>query len=122
MIIRAVQDDYIELRISLTDSQSGEMVALNSGDKLEFVSNVRTTEYEEDTDGKNGKTQIRIQSDTTDLDGKIMIKLNFADYHVIPGVYRWEINAVRADGTKTCLLARENNELIIREREAVFDD
>ena len=62
MIIQAVQDDYIELRISLTDSQSGDMVALNSGEKLEFVSNVRTTEYEEDTDGKKGKTQIGIQS------------------------------------------------------------
>lgn len=117
MIIKAVQDDYLELRIKLTDSDSGERVQLNSGDMIEFKCSVRTSEYDEDADGKIGKSQIRIQGDTIDIEGNIVLKLNLEDFHIIAGIYRFELNLVRADRTKTCLLPLKSNELIISEKE-----
>lgn len=122
MIIKIVQDDYIELRIRL--SEDGERVSLSDGQMLEFRAAVRTNEYPADDDGVKGRTVISVKSipDYEDEEGKYPIKINTADYHVVPGVYSWELNLVRPDGTKTCLLPKDNNELIIRQKEADADD
>ena len=117
MIIKAVQDDYLELRIRLTDSDSGEEISLNLGDMIEFKCSVRTSAYAEDDDEQIGKSLIRLYGTQRDIDGNIFLKLNLEDFHVIPGIYRFELNLVRADGTKTCLLPLKSNELIISEKE-----
>ena len=119
VIIKIVQDDYIELRIKITDD--GEPIMPADGEKIEFKSNVSTNRYAEDADGASGKTQICEQSDTVDAENRIVIKLNTAKFHIVPGRYHWELNLVKEDGTKTCLLPRDNNELIVMKREADVD-
>lgn len=120
VIIKIVQDDYIELRIKITDD--GKQIKPADGEKIEFKSNVNTRSYAEDTDGGNGKTQICEQSDTVDAENRIAIKLDTAKFHIVPGKYHWELNLVKEDGTKTCLLPRDNNELIVLKREADIND
>ena len=116
MIIKIVQDDYIELAIELTD-ENDEKVSVNPGDWLEFVSTVRTRKYDADSDGMKGKTQIKVNSVTVNADGDYIMRINTADYHIVPGSYSFELNLMREDGTKTCLLEKENNELIVGRRE-----
>ncbi len=120
VIIKIVQDDYIELRIKITDD--GKQIKPADGEKIEFKSNVNTKSYVEDADGINGKTQICEQSDSVDAENRIVIKLNTAKFHIVPGKYHWELNLIKEDGTKTCLLPRDNNELIVLKREADIND
>lgn len=120
MIIKTVQDDYIELTVELTD-ENDEKVGVNQGDWLEFVSTVRTRKYDSDSDGKKGKTQIKIKAAVTNNDGEYLIHFNTADYHIIPGSYGFELNLMRADGKKTCLLEKENNQLIVGRRDTADD-
>ena len=121
MIIKIVEDDYIELRIKLSDD--GEEVGLPDGNWIEFKSMVRTREYSDDTDGAKGKTLISVKAPTIpDGEGKYVIPISTADYHIVPGVYEWELNLVKSDGKKTCLLPKDNNELIIREKVVDADD
>lgn len=120
MIIKIVQDDYIELAIELTD-ENDERVGFEDGQRLEFVSMVRTRKYESDSDGMKGKTLIKESSVQENADGDYIMKINTADYHIVPGSYSFELNLMRADGTKTCLLEKENNELIVGRREETND-
>ena len=120
MIIKIVQDDYIELRIKISDD--GERISLTDGNMLEFKSMVRTRAYPEDNDSAKGKTLISVKSATVDAEGKYVMSISTADYHIIPGRYSWELNLVRPDGNKTCLLPKDNNELIIREKVVDIDD
>ncbi len=116
MIIKIVQDDYIELAIELTD-ENDVKVGLTDGQWLELVSTVRTRKYDADSDGMKGKTQIKKRAAAVNADGDYVIKIDTKDYHIVPGRYGFELNLMRPDGTKTALLAKENNELIIMRRD-----
>ena len=116
MIIKIVQDDCIELAIELTD-ENDVKVGVNPGDWLEFVSTVRTRKYDSDSDGMKGKTQIKKRAAANNNDRDYLIYINTAKYHIVPGSYGFELNLMRADGTKTALLSKENNELIVQRRD-----
>lgn len=117
MIIKIVQDDYIEARILLYDKEDKSSLALDESFDLEFVSNVRTRSYKEDTDNTKGTTQIVASAKNKDAEGNRIVCINTADYHISPGRYHFEINLVYPDGKKKCISRRELNELIVMPRE-----
>lgn len=102
MIIEIVQDDFLDMRINLTNE--GRSMALPEGYKIEFAGSVLTD---------SGKTMIHGISRNTDMDGRVVISINLKELNVSPGRYRFELNLITDEDRKVCIIPERDNELIV---------
>ena len=112
MIIKTVEDDFFDVRIRLTEKK--KTIGLKEGEWLEFVTAIRTREPEDDN--TKGIKEIAIRTDQTDDEGKYVIQIDLEEINACAGRYGFEVNIIRADGKKVCLLRNDDNSFIIGRR------
>ena len=106
MIIKAVQNDFFDIRIRLVEN--GETFHLSEGEKLEFKTKISTQNADE--------KEIDSVTNQVDDEGKIVFQIDLEEIKACAGTYKFEINFFNADGKKICLRPKQNNSLIILER------
>ena len=97
MIVKTTQDDFLDIRLRLTDD--GKDVFLAEGEKIQFKT--------------DGHAQIFMESCRYDDGGRIALQLDLSQFSILAGTYRFEINFISADGSKVCLSPLHENQLIV---------
>ena len=108
MIIKATQDDYIDIRLRLKDN--GKVCCLKDNEILQLCSTMRN---------EDGEYDLIINSSAKDEEDKYVFELFLRSHKILPGTYSFEVNLIvnENENIKVCISPKEDNTLIITPKE-----